>query len=73
VSKLTADDTQVGPVLLRLQDRRLPLPRQILKAAGLEHRLVELSTLKIAQLRQRRVADDFSMRRLSSALAIGRA
>jgi len=29
---------------------RLPLPRQILEAGGLESRLVELPTLKVAQL-----------------------
>jgi hypothetical protein len=28
-------DPQLRPVLLRLQDRRLPLPRQILEPAGL--------------------------------------
>jgi hypothetical protein len=39
-----------GRCLLCLQDRRLPLPRQILEAGSLEQRLVELSTLKLAQL-----------------------
>ena len=39
-----------GPVLLRRDDRRLPLPRQILEGGGLEQRLVELATLKLAQL-----------------------
>jgi hypothetical protein len=34
------------------QDRRLPLPRQILEGACVEQRLVELSTLKLAQLGQ---------------------
>jgi hypothetical protein len=33
-------------------------PRQILKAAGLEQRLVELAPLKIVHLGERRVADD---------------
>jgi hypothetical protein len=37
-----------GPVLLRLENRRLPLPRQILEATGLEQRLVELPTLRFA-------------------------
>jgi len=36
--------------VLCLQDRRLPLPRQILEAVGLEQGLVELSALKIVQL-----------------------
>jgi hypothetical protein len=40
------------------QDRRLPLPRQILKGAGLEQRLVELTPLKVAQLHEWWVADD---------------
>jgi hypothetical protein len=38
-----------GRVVLRLHDRRLPLPRQILKAVGVEERLVELSTLQVVQ------------------------
>jgi hypothetical protein len=46
------------PVLFRLHDRRLPLPRQILKAGGLEQRLVKLTPLQIAHLREWRVADD---------------
>ena len=41
---------KVRPLLLRLQDRRLPPPGQILERAGLEQRLVELTALKIAQL-----------------------
>jgi hypothetical protein len=36
---VAADDPQVGPVLLGLQDRRLPLPGQILEAVGVEQRL----------------------------------
>jgi hypothetical protein len=36
-----------GRFLLGLQDRRLPLPRQILEAAGLKQRLVELAPLKV--------------------------
>ena len=53
------DEAQLRPVLLRLQDRRLPLPRQILEGGGLEQRLVELSTLGLAHLVvERRVADD---------------
>jgi len=47
-----------GPVLLSLHDRRLPLPRQILKDAGLEQRLVELAPLKLVELGERWVADD---------------
>jgi len=45
-------------------------PRQILGAGRLEQRLVELSTLKLAHLAERRVADDSLRRRLSSTLAI---
>ena len=52
------DNAQPRPVLLRLGDRRLPLPGQILEAAGLEQRLVELAPLEVAYLGQRRVADD---------------
>jgi hypothetical protein len=68
---VAADKPQLRPVLLSRQDRRLPLPRQILKIVRLEQRRVELSALKIVQLRERWVADDLSTRRLSSALAIG--
>jgi hypothetical protein len=46
----TLRDTQLRPVLFRLQDRRLPLPGQILEASGLEQRLVELAPLAVAQL-----------------------
>jgi hypothetical protein len=45
-----ADEPQLRPILLRLQNRRLPLSRELLEARGLEQRLVELSTLKIVQL-----------------------
>jgi hypothetical protein len=41
---------QLRPVLLCLQDRRVPLPRQVLEAVGVEQRLVELSTLVVAQV-----------------------
>jgi hypothetical protein len=30
------DDPQIGPVLLCLEDRRLPLPEQILECVGFE-------------------------------------
>jgi len=46
---VVGDDAQLRPALLRRHDRRLPLPRQVLEAGGLEQRLVELTTLKIAQ------------------------
>src|SRR5215208_3916595 len=49
---------KVRPVLLRLQNRRLPLPRQILEGAGLEQRLVELAPLRVVHLAERRIADD---------------
>jgi hypothetical protein len=55
---LAGHNPQLRPVLLRLQDRRLPLPRQILKAVRAEQRLVELSALEIAHLRERWVGDD---------------
>ena len=51
-------DAQLRPVLLRLQDRRLPPPSQVVKGRSLEQRLVELSTLKLARLEQWWVADD---------------
>jgi hypothetical protein len=43
-------DPQLRPILLRLEDRRLPLPGQILEAVGIEQRLLELAPLKIAKL-----------------------
>jgi hypothetical protein len=48
--------------LLRRQDRRLPLPRQILEGGGLEQRLVELTPLEVGHLGERLVADDLSRR-----------
>ena len=47
---VASHDAQLRPVLLSLHDRRLPLPEQVFEAAGLEQRLVELSTLIFAQL-----------------------
>ena len=47
---VVADGLELRPVLFRLQDRRLPLPWQILEGVGLEQRLVELASLEIAQL-----------------------
>ena len=55
---VASGDAQLRPALLRLQDHRLPLARQVFEAVGLEQRPVELSTLLVAHLRQRRVADD---------------
>ena len=55
---IAADDPQAGPVLFCLQDRRLPLAGQILKAVGLEQRLVELPALQVAHLGEWRIADD---------------
>jgi hypothetical protein len=40
------------------------------EAVGAKQRLVELPALIVAHLRERRVSDAFSTRRLSSALAI---
>jgi hypothetical protein len=40
----------VGPVLLCLQDCRVPLPGQILEGVSVEYRLVELSALFGAHL-----------------------
>jgi hypothetical protein len=51
-------DAQPRPVLLRRDDRRLPLPRQVLEAGGVKQRLVELAALFVAQIGERRVADD---------------
>jgi hypothetical protein len=42
---VAADDPQVGRVRFCLQDRRLPLPRQVLEGLGVEELLVELATL----------------------------
>src|SRR5918995_1625313 len=49
-------DPQLRPVFFGLQDRRLPLPGQILEAVRVEHRLVELAPLLRAHVAQRRVA-----------------
>jgi hypothetical protein len=57
VSTAAADDPQLRPILLRPQDRRLPLTRQILEAVGVEQGLVELPTLEVAHIAGRRVAD----------------
>ena len=54
---VAADDPHVRPILLCLQDRRLPLPRQILEAFRVEQHLVELPALKLAHFAERRVAD----------------
>ena len=48
---------QLSPILFRCENRRLPLPRQILEGGDLEQRLMEPSTLAVARLRERRVAD----------------
>jgi hypothetical protein len=34
---------EVRPVLLRLEDRRLPLAREVLEAVSIEQRLMELA------------------------------
>jgi hypothetical protein len=44
--------------LLRANDRRLPLSRQILEAVRVEQRLLELSPLEVAHVAQRRVSDE---------------
>jgi hypothetical protein len=52
--ELVADDEpQFAPVLLRLQDRRLPLTREVLEGAGVEQRLLKLQALKVAHVGQR--------------------
>ena len=74
LSLAASDYAELRPVLLRLEDRRLPLPGQVLKAAGLEQRLVELSTLTVVHVHERPGSRrTSSTRRLRSALAIGRA
>src|SRR5919109_5302132 len=55
---VAADDPQLGPVLFRLQDCRPPLAGQILEGVGIEYRLVELPSLKVAHLAQRPAAYD---------------
>jgi hypothetical protein len=37
-----ADDAQLRPIVLGLEDRRLPLPWQVFEAVGIEQRLVKL-------------------------------
>jgi hypothetical protein len=49
---------QFGPVLFRLEDRRLPLPGQILEAVGVEQRPMELAALEITHIAEWRVGDD---------------
>jgi hypothetical protein len=56
--RVASGDPRVGPVLLRSDDRRLPLPRRIVEVVGVEQRLLELAALLRAHLAQRRVADD---------------
>jgi hypothetical protein len=67
-----ADDPQVGPVLLCLQDRCLPLAGQILEGLRVEEGLVELPALDVAHLWQLWVGTTFWTRRLNAAFAIGR-
>jgi hypothetical protein len=50
---------QLRPVVLCVEDRCLPLARQVLEVIGVDQRLLEFSTLAVAHLGQRRVADDF--------------
>jgi hypothetical protein len=44
-AEAASEDPTVRPVLLRRGDRRLPLAGQVLEAAGVEQRLVELAPL----------------------------
>jgi hypothetical protein len=55
---VAADGPHRGTVPFGLQDRRLPLARQILEGVSVEQCLVELRTLEVAHLGQRRVAHD---------------
>jgi hypothetical protein len=69
-----ADEPQLRPVLLCLQDRRLPLPRQILKGGG--PRAAPHGTLDAEGRPARRVVvgrRPSRRGRLSTALAIGKA
>jgi hypothetical protein len=52
------DDPQCWPVLLRCENRRLPPPRQVLEAVGVEQRTLEFAPLICGHLAQRRAADD---------------
>jgi len=64
---VAGDDPQVRHVPFGLQDRRLPLPRQVLEALSLEQRLVELAALKTVHFAERWVGDELTDARLSSA------
>ena len=48
---LFRDQPQLRPVPFRLEDRRLPLPRQLLEGAGAEQRVVKFASLLATQLR----------------------
>jgi hypothetical protein len=54
---LAGDQPQLRPVPPRLEDRHPPLLRQFLEAVGLEQRLVELASLTVGHVHERRVAD----------------
>ena len=62
------DQPQLRPVPLGLEDRRLPLPWQVVEAVGVEQRLVELAALPVIHVHERRVADDL----LDAAAEVGR-
>ena len=56
--KASSDDPQIRPVLLRPDDRPLPLPWQVLEGVGVEQRLEESASLIGVQVAERRIADD---------------
>jgi hypothetical protein len=58
LSLVASGEAELRPVLFRLEDRRLPLPRQVLEALGVEQRLVELTPLAVVHVRERCVAHD---------------
>jgi hypothetical protein len=59
--------------VLCVEDRRLPLARQVLVAVGVEQSHVELATLAGAHVDSGGYPTTFWTRRLRSALAIGTA
>src|SRR5215211_282325 len=55
---LVRSQSQTRPLLLRVEDRCLPLARQVLETIGVEQLLVKLASLPLVHIHERRVADD---------------
>jgi hypothetical protein len=60
-----ADDPQIGRVLFCRQDRRLPLPGEILEGVCVEQRLVDSLRWRSLMSESGRLATTFLTRRLS--------